>query len=129
MIIVRYAVPAVDSNVHRVRARHETQAVDHEPDLRVASEFKRFRSFDICVRAVTADPLGAEQRDPEDKIGEGVLCAHPHSNSKRLSRFEHVRGDAVASNKLDCSNLSLTRAPSTLDGLHHVLGLFGGRCD
>src|SRR4030095_13528240 len=129
MIIVRYAVPAVNSNVHRVRASHEAQAVDHEPDLRVAAEIMRLRSLDIGVRAVTADPLRAEQRNPEDKVVEGVMCAHPHSNSKRLSRLEHVRGHAVATNKLDCSNLSLTRAPAALDCLHHVLGLFSGRCD
>src|SRR5687767_14558142 len=47
MIVVRNAVPAVDGNVHRVCPGHEAQAVDHEPDLSVAGEFVRLRSFDI----------------------------------------------------------------------------------
>src|SRR5687767_5653635 len=47
MIVVRYAVPAVDGNVHSVCPGHEAQAVDHEADLSVAGEFVRLRSFDI----------------------------------------------------------------------------------
>src|SRR6186997_2402778 len=101
MIIVRYAVFAVNGNVHRERASHEAQAVDHKPDLSVAGKFVRLCSFNICVRAVTADSLGAEQRNPEDEVRQGAMCAHTHSNSKRLSRLEHVRGQTVASNKLD----------------------------
>ena len=61
MIVVRCAVPAMDSNVHRVCAGHEAQAVNHEPHLSVTAEFVRLGPFDIGVCAVTADPIRAEQ--------------------------------------------------------------------
>ena|SRR6185369_3790040 len=101
MIIVRDTIPTVNGNVHRVRASHEAKAVDHKPDLGVAGEFMRLCPFNICVRAVTANALGAEQRDTEDEIGERLMCAHAHTNSKRLSRFEYVGRNTVVSNKLD----------------------------
>src|SRR5262245_49163891 len=114
MVIVRCAVAPMNGDVNLVRTLDERQAVQMEPDVCVTAELCRPRSFDVRVRPVAADPIGAENSDAEHEIGQPLMRPDVESDFNRLARFEDVRGRAVAAQEVDAENLGLARAPSAL---------------